>query len=418
MAISRLYRKLNPEQPLFQWFNTGTGTYNDTRITSMTITRGSDNAEPDLSVNTAEVTVTGEAPNIIGARSRVNLTSYGANLIAGMAGNVTAAQIQERFWGRTGIVSVEDRSPTKKLTSVASSSWMATLKKANYDPFIGAGQRTGLIIHNALNFPNLGGMYTPKVFGTFDQITVNAPSDEKRNFVNVAARYGTDIGLQIREIPGKREVQIWSIQARKDEIAKIAKTAPHLTRSAAISPATHSQTLDEWYRSYRVLTTREDGTQETITTKVAADNTFLDIEEIDLTYIRRNTEQIRQHVTALEHRSQNVVMRPESITVDLLYLLNSPSEHHRHQAGYLLALQQKDPVFFSGDWQPYLRGMYTAEQIKEHITPSGWTLELSLWPSEYTLGDRMESVWPKPQTWEAAGEMRWSDFETEKWNDL
>lgn len=418
MAVSRLYRKLKPTQPLFQFYNSGTGTYNDTRITSMTVTRGSASAEPDLPVNTAEATITGEATNIIGARTRINLTGYGADLVAGMAGNITREQIQERFWGRTGIVSIDDYKPTKKLTTVTSASWMAMLKKSNYDPFISAGWRTGLVIHNSLNFPNLGDMYTPKVYGVFDRLVESTPSEESRNFVNVAARYGTDLGLRIREIPGKREVQIWTIQARKDEIRKMAATAPHLTRSAAISPAKHSQTLDSWNQSPRILTRLPSGNTETIVIPPRTDRTFLEVKEIDLSYVYRDTEQIAQHAKALEARTLDVVIRPESITVDLLYLLTSPSEHHRHQAGYLLALQPQDPVFFSGDWHPYLQGMYTAEQIKETITPDTWTLELSLYPAKYTLGDSMEEVWPKPQTWEAAGEMRWSDFETEKWNDL
>lgn len=417
MTVSRLYRKLKPNQPLFQFNNSSSGTYNDTRITSLSITRGSDTAEPDLPVNVCEVTITGEVTDIVGARARANLTGYGADLVAELAGNITREQIQERFWGRTGIVSVSDYSPTRKLTTIASSGWLAALKKSQYDPFIGAGMKTGLVIVQSLRFPNLSQMYTPRAYGSFDALVSNTDSDEKRNFAAVAERYGTELGLQIREIPGKREVQIWSIQARKDEITKIAATAPHLTRSAAISPATHSQTLDSWNVTRRVLTTKADGTPETLVFEPRTDNTFLEVQELDLSYVRRETEQIRQHITAMEYRTLYVTMRPESITVDILALLTSPSEHHRHQAGYLLALQPKDPVFFSGDWQPYLRGMYTAEQIKENITPNGWTIELSLYPSEYTLGDRMESIWPKPQTWEAAGDMRWTDY-TERWNEL
>ncbi|MGH1977953.1 hypothetical protein [Rothia sp. L_38] len=414
---SRLYRKLKPSQPLFQAYNSSTGTYHDDQIHSITITRGSDSPEPELAVNTCEYVLKGEVTDVVGARARVNLTAYGADLVAKMAGNITASAIQERFWGRTGIVSVTDRSPTRKQTTIASSGWIAMMKKSNYDPFISGGMKTGIVVARAANFQNVSGILTATTHGTFDAIVNNTPSDEKRTFEAVATRYGTDLGLQIREVPGVRQIQVWSIQARKDAITQIAKTAPHLTRSAAISPATHSQTLDMWNVTRRILTTKADGSQGYITFTPRADNSFLTVEEVDWSYVRRETEQISQYATAYEYRTLYVTMRPESITVDLLYLLTSPSEHHRHQAGYLLALQQDDPVFFSGDWQPYLRGMYIAKQIRETITPDAWRLELSLWPSEYILGDRMEEIWPKPQTWEAAGEMRWSDY-TELWNEL
>lgn len=414
---SRLYRKLKPSQPLFVASDSSTGNHYDNQIHSITITRGSDSPEPGLPVNTCTYSIKGEITNIIGARTHVSLTPYGANLIAKMAGNIQASAISERFWGRTGIVSVTDHSPKKKSTSIASSGWLAMMKKSTYSPFISGGMKTGIVIARAANFQNVSALFKATVHGTFDTIINNTPSNEKRNFESVATRYGTDLGLQIREIPGKREIQIWTIQARKDAITQIAKTAPHLTRSAAISPATHSQTLDAWNVTRKITVTNASSGTDHIRFKPQVDNSFLTTEELDWSYVRQETQQISQYATAYEYRTLYLTMRPESITVDLLYLLTSESEHHQHQAGYLLALQPGDPVFFSGDWQPYLRGMYLAQQIKESVTPNGWSLELSLWPSEYILGDKMREIWPKPQTWEAAGEMRWSDY-TEKWNQI
>ncbi|MBF0809123.1 hypothetical protein E4U03_10985 [Rothia nasimurium] len=414
MGTSYLHKALGAKQPLFQYWNSSTGTYSDDNIFSINITKGDDTPTGGTAVNTAEVEIHADVQNIIGARSRINLTSYGASLVASIAGNVTATQIGERFWGRTGIVKTNDVSNSFRTTVISSSGWLATLKKANYDPFISVGWKTGLAIINSLKFPNLAEMYTPVPYGVFDSI-VKVP--EKRRFSELAKLYADSMGLQIREDTSSHEVQVRSIQYRKDDVVRRSKTAPHLTRSAAISPAKHTQSLDEWYTQYVFATTMPDGSRGTIYMKGNNDKTFLDIQEVDWSYVRRDTEQLWQYANAIRNQSIKVFSRPESIRVDILYLLTSDSEHHRHQAGYLLALQAGDPVFFSFDWQEYARGVYFAQQIKETITHDTWELELSLYPAEAVVGEAMDRYNPKPQTWESAGELRWSDY-SEKWNEV
>lgn len=409
MAVSRLWRKLGAKDLLFRTHTGAQGSIGDRAITSISITRGANSAEPTVPIATCQYTLRGEFHNIIGSRSLVEMTDYGAQLVSRLAGNIKPDQIKTRFWGRTGIVSIEDHRPEKKYTTIQSSSWLSAAKLAKHTPTITVGKRVGQIAGEAIDIPNLRAVYTTRAYGDYDTVFSLPEEGEKaEGFSAVTDRYGLATGLQIIETYPRREVQLWSIPARIEAIKKAAEKAPHLTRSAAISPARHSQNIDQWNYQYSVKTTTADGRPETLGFPGQTDRTYLEKKDIDLSYIRRTTEQVFLYASALQARTTFVRMSPESITVDLLALLTSKSLHHRHQAGYLLALQPKDPVFFSGDWQEYLQGTYTAEQIRESITPNSWTLELSLFPAQWTLGKNLDDLAPTPQTWEAAGELRWN----------
>lgn len=406
---STLWKMLGATKPMFLVATGGNLSFDDNNVFSINIKKGNDSADSGISLNTAEFSVSEEISNLVGARISIALNSYGASLVASLAGNVTEEQIRERFYGRTGIVSIEDQGKFRT-TTVNCSSWLAELKKSKYDPPVTVGQKVGEAIRLSLAMGNLAVHYTPVTHGSFDTI-LRAP--EKFAFKDLVSEYADTMGIQVRETPGARQVQIRSIEARKNDVRERSNSVPHITRSAAISPGKYRQSIDDWKRTHRAITVMPDGSQNIISFGFLnrVDKTFVDIQEIDYTNVRRDTGQILDWVRALEFRSSHLTIDPESITVDLLYLLTSDSEHERHQAGYLLSLQAGDPVFFSGDWQGYLRGIYFAQEISETITPDSWLIELRLYPAQVIIGDRMADFEPMPQTWEAAGNLRWNSPE-------
>lgn len=416
MARSRLWRKLGAKDQLFRTHTGAAGSNWDGTITGISITRGSNTAEPNVPIATCQYTVKGEYHDIIGSRSTVEMTDYGANLVASLAGNINPQDIKTRFFGRTGIVTIQDSSPTKKMTTIQSSSWLSVAKQSKFTPAITVGKRVGQIAGEAIAIPNLRDVYSVRTYGNYRDTVFSVDDQKPVGFGPVVEKYGLATGLQIVEINQRREIQLWTLEERAEAIKKAATSAPHLTRSAAISPAKHSQNIDQWNYLYEVKVHNSDGTLATLSFPTPVDGNYIEKKDIDLTYIRRNTPQVYLFASALWERTTKVKVTPESITVDILALLTSESKHHRHQAGYLLALNPKDPIFFSGDWQDYLRGVYTAEQIKETITHKSWTIELLLFPAQWTLGQNLDAIAPAPQTWEAAGELQWNSGEINNTN--
>lgn len=420
IKTSPLWNILNAKDLLFRAHTGAKGALGDRAITSISITRGHNSAEPNVPISTCQYTVQGEFHDIVGSRSLIEMTDYGAKLVASMAGNVRPEDIKTRFWGRTGIVSVQDSSPDKKLTTIQSSSWLSVAKQSKFTPEITIGKRVGQVAGEAIAVPNLRDVYSVKTYGNYRDTVFSVDDQKPVGFGPVIEKYGLATGLQIVEINQRREVQLWTLEERAEAIKKAATSAPHLTRSAAISPARHSQNIDQWNYFYETKVHNSDGTLATLSFPAPVDRNYIEKKDIDLTYIRRNTPQVYLFTSALWERTTRVRTTPESITVDILALLTSESQHHRHQAGYLLALNPKDPVFFSGDWQEFLRGVYTAEQIKETITHKSWTIELLLFPTQWTLGQNLDAFAPAPQTWEAAGELRWNSPEvsSKNWNQV
>ncbi|MGH1977470.1 hypothetical protein [Rothia sp. L_38] len=218
----------------------------------------------------------------------------------------------------------------------------------------------------------------------------------------------------MREIPGSTAIiETRTIQARIDDAIAKAKTAPHITRGAGLAPADFAQDNEFLGTLYKLSYTKTDGSTESIlTSNDAVDRTFYDVQEVDLTQIRKETSQINQYAAALEAAATYTGSRPQSFTVDLIQLLTSKYKHQRLQAGYLLTLQAGDPVFFSHDWQG-MAGLWFAQQIKETVTGRAWTLELSLYPDTHIVGRSLIEHMPAPQTWDAA-RVQWKNAKR-KW---
>lgn len=417
MTVSNLWNALEAKNPLFYISSPAKPLVNDESIISFSITRGNDSPAAGVYQTTASFELFKEWQDILGSRITIGLTDYGASLISRLAGNVSAEKIKERFWGRTGIVKITD-TPDFSTSKIDCSGWLSIIKKAKWNPDIKVGMRTGLALRASMSFTNLGDYFTPVVYGSFDAI-YEVP-EKRGTFENLSKIYGEDIGLHIREVIHQHEVQIRSIEYRISDAIEKSKVAPHLTRSAALSPAEHTQTTEDLSNKYIITTKDENGNEKNIQTKSMVDRTFINTVEIDLSYIRSTTEQIELFVKSLEHQTNKNRIMPESITVDLLLLLTSESEHERNQAGYLLTLEAGDPVFLSNDWQEYLRGVYFAQQIVETCTPDTWELKICLYPAEFIVGSPLKEAMPIPQTWQAAEGYKWNDSQYTKtsWKEL
>lgn len=133
MYKSTLWEELGASSPIFYISTGAKAPVNDESIYSFSVKRGENTADPGISINSAQFEVAEEWADVVGTRVQIGLTPYGADLVAKAAGNTTAAAIRERFWGRTGIASVED-SPSGRSTTVNCASWLAELKKSKYQP--------------------------------------------------------------------------------------------------------------------------------------------------------------------------------------------------------------------------------------------------------------------------------------------
>ncbi|NQD40912.1 hypothetical protein [Glutamicibacter halophytocola] len=420
MKPSRLHRwlaaSIGQAGPYFEVTSAPTGAMNDDVIKSISVTRGNGERGGGYTPNLLEVSVTGmNTVDIVGSTVQARLTSSAAEAIATRCGNVTAAQIQKRFYGRFATTAVDDQGK-EFTTTYTASSWLTQMLYATRKALPLGGARVSTYLADLFNIDNPARGVVMNFYGSFPYVALT--EDESLTVRNGLSKYGDEIGLLFRETrDGTTNVMTLPYRTAQ-ALAAIDASIP-LTRSQALRPASWSQNNERASLTLDVTATANDGHVAVYTVADPDDPGWKESGEVDWAHIRIEDEGWFESHSYREARAQVFTTSTRwyqipTVTVDLLYLLRSESTYHQQQAGKLLALEVGEPLFFSGDWPTVLRGVHFVEGIKESITSAGWELELSLVPWAPSTGSKTLPSVPA-KVWDSA-QYPW-DQETRTWNE-
>lgn len=405
--ISRLYRSLKPEYALFR-FTTEQGTnLTDGAITGVTIKRGDGDTGTGVTPSTLEVGFSGFAAVQSGNHCSVRLTTYGAELIADRTG-ANANVIKARFAGRIGKQTVDDRGRRQRTTMLAAS-WTAQLGHVTqmYSPTV--GENIATVISELMTSRALPHLEPPTRLATPDQYGTVHQLENTQTWSDIG-KWTTDLGLTIRETRAGGQQLTTHAQRWQAALDNMGYWLP-VVRAQALAPATWAQDSETIPRNQLLTWGSGAGTNSAEFGDV--DNPYKVVVEHDLTHARFNNEdQVRSEgfrLRALEWESSYSI---PSVEIDLLHLITSDRKYDRDQAARLLTLDVDDPVYLSGDWHGNLQGVHFATGITESITPSGWSLTLTLAPSHLVVGTVSPSV--PARVWDSAT-YPWSS-ESRTWN--
>ncbi|WP_140398452.1 hypothetical protein [Brachybacterium massiliense] len=403
----RLYRKLQPDQPLFRLTVEDGTDLRDSTLTGVTIKRGDGSPDGGVTPSTLEVGLSAYASIRSGLHCSLSLTDYGAQLMNTLVG-ASASVIQPRFAGRIGRQHVDDRGRRQQTTLMAAS-WTAQLGRVRktYTPAVGTNIAT--VISELMTAPALPRLSGPTRLATLDQYGTVHQAQDPQTYGDIG-KWTSDLGIKAIETRAGSQ-QITTHAARwADALANMDYWLP-VIRSQALAPAKWQQDSEGIPRNQRL--TWGVGASTNTATWGDVDDPNAVVVDHDLTHARFNNEdQVRAEgfrLRALEWESAYSI---PNVEIDLLHLLTSPRKYDRDQAARLLRLEDGDPVYLSGDWHHQLQGIHFVTGITETITGTGWTLALSLAPSQIVIGSVSPTV--PARVWDSAT-YPWSD-ESRTWN--
>lgn len=409
----RLYRALPFAigRPLFAFFSPDTQLYDDA-ISSVVITRGADSRGGGLAPSIMEITVPGTmSPAINGSLVRFFMREVPAERLGAIVGK-TGAQISSRYQGRAGAVAMDDQGD-RYTTTLAASSYTQQMLSSPRTSRPLAGQTIARVLNDA--FGTLDGSVIAGItfgtYGTYDRLAVS--EDSPIRFRDVISTYAEDLGILIRETRAG-ETQAFTSTYRRDlALGSQLTSMPHLTRAQVLTPAKWSQRNELPGLRINYSITNADGAVSVRTAEITTNLGMLEAVDVDWSHIRGDDtlQTFLEAYGRVQERSARH-FRLESVTIDLLRLIDSDSEYHRQQAGNLLMLEAGDPIYLSGDWPAQVQGVHFAQQIKETISGDEWTLELSLYPIAQVLGVTSPPV--PARVWDSL-RYPW-DTESRTWN--
>lgn len=319
---------------------------------------------------------------------------------------------KNRYHGRIGKISIDDQGK-RQTTTLMAASWITMLNYVRRTITPHQNQSLYSVINDLCLYEDSPYGISLDFHGTSDRLSV---MQDPTNFKDGIDKYSRDVGVLVR---ARRDggYDVMSNQYRKDLADLLILSRPHLTRSAAISPAQWEQP-NESVGVQIDYTAMNDATDTLFTERVdtyTGEMRTRELEEIDWSYVATTPGGMlyREAAARVYERSPRSFRVP-SVTIDLLYLLTSKYPHHQRQAAALLMLDAGDPVFFSGDWPAMVRGVQYAEGITETVTPNEWSITLHLYPYAQVTGYEDSPTVPA-QTWDAAT-YPW-DTETRKWDE-
>lgn len=403
----RLYRKLQPEQPLFRLTIEDGTDLRDTTLTGVTIKRGDGSPGGGVSPSTLEVGLSGFASIRSGLHCSLSLTTYGAQLLNGSVG-ATASLIQPRFSGRIGRQHVDDRGRRQQTTLLAAS-WTAQLARVRktYTPTI--GENVATVVSELMTSPALPRLSAPTRMATPDQYGTVHKVEDPQTYGDIS-KWTSDLGLTVRETRAGGQQILTHAQRWADALDRMDRSIP-VIRAQALAPAKWQQDSEGIPRNQHLTWGAGAGTNSA-TWGDLSDPYAVTVDH-DLTHARFNNEdQVRAEgfrLRALEWESAYAI---PNVEIDLIQLITSAKKYDRDQAARLLTMNIGDPIYLSGDWHNNLQGIHFITEVTETITGNGWSLSLSLAPAQIVVGSVSPTV--PARVWDSAT-YPWSD-ESRTWN--
>lgn len=397
---SRLWRKLGATQDLFN-FKYGSTTLADSTIRSAVIHRGGGNAAPaTLELNSVAFgsVATGESCNF-------EMTSYAAGLLMGS----TSSPARARFAGRLGQQTVDDLG-RRSMTNYFASSLMAQHPAIKRVRNFAADTPVRDVLQTILNPPSLPAVNVVNMDTVANYGYLYQPMSG--DYSDLIGKFTDDLGIVARNTRAGN-VQLLTNEWRNARaVAELADAYP-VARSQAIAPTMWEQANETRPRNY-LLKFRGSGNVLIQDTYGDVSDVNAEVVELDMSYVRfLNDAQPRLEATARRAREWLTAYALPKLKVDLLHLFSSGNTFDLWQARKLLTMEVNDPLYFSGDWHPNLRGINYAEEITETLTPDEWTLEFSLVPSQEVTGHITPTI--PARVWAQAA-YAWGD-ETRIWGN-
>lgn len=419
MAIfkpSRLRRVLNPiigTGPMFTLYTPSFSAYEDD-ITSITMNRGTSGRNVGHNPSTLEVGMVGRRDELAtGDAMRLYLREEQASALAAFIG-ATTASIMQRFYGRLGVIGVDDTG-RKFHTDASGSSWMTQM---NYSPAKFAPSADELLSTLYVDMTKSNQPIRGIDFGTvLGAVNItHYMAGETQVFKDGIGTYAADIGIFFQE---RRDGKTYAYShtsriALVNALVSDPSVYP-LMRSQAISPGRYEQPNER--PAKRVEYTVHNATGG-LTTRVAEienhTGELREIEVVDWSHWRASNDQNQLNLEAYArvYDSSARLYRLPTINVDLLLLLRDGRDYARNIVRQMLELEVGEPVFLSGDWPPKTQGVHFADGITETIGPDEWTITLSLVPHAAATGQPGPTV--VPRAWDSAN-YQWKT-ETRKWD--
>lgn len=382
---------------------TASGSWTDETIQSIDISHGGSDPAPGIEPSTCSLTVSGPIGLQSGETLSVILTNAAADVIAAHTGTVEASQIQDRYRGRIGRQSHDDR-PKGSTSTFEAASWSAQLSKMRTTYTF----RAGWTIAEALAFLCVHPALPEITFADAGPWDVLAEDILDATHSDSIGKLTSEIGVLVRHTRSGA-LQAWSLPYRRTLAQNRVATVWPLTRSQVLVPATWEQPYEDERHRVRVMWINADGTTRT---RMHGGTDYSEIQELDWTHVRAQTDALEINWSAFNRRSEPREFTLPRLEIDLLSLLRSENAYHRGQAGQLLALNVGDTVNLAGDWPYLIDGVHIVTGIDEQITGSGWTITLSLAPYSYVFGDVSPDV--PAMVWDSAP-YPW-DSETRSWD--
>lgn len=417
---SRLWRKLGLTEPLVRVWSEDDAELDltDHNVKSVTISRGSGSPSFGPQPHTLEVSTSVPRGVRTGKRIHCDLSTSGAALVGSLISS-SPELIAKRYFGRVGRQTIDDAGGfdgSKWQTTFYGASWQAQMNNTDAEINEVAGTQLKSFLQQltaplGVGLPWIPPSESPAPETQYGSI---AASGDPVAYRDGMRRWATDLGTYVQNCRDGHD-RFLPMQYRWDRAVSRLESglAIPLTRSQAVSPATWDQAQESMIRTHQVLWTGADG-PESMVTGGDTDNPNRSVVLYDLRHARWsfNDYQPRHVAYAAANQERNTGYDLPSVTIDLLLLMTSPHEYHRHQARALLQMEMGDPVYLSHDWHPYLRGIHFATGIDESFSPNGWDITLSLAPSISTLGEWTPDI--PPRVWDSA-RYPWND-ETREWD--
>lgn len=407
---SRLWRKLGLTGNLINVWSEDFPdlNINDSNIKSITINRGSGTV--GLQDHTIEINTSTNRGLITGSPMHCDITQHGLNRLNTLTGAVSS--IKPRFYGRCGRQKIDDyggNDGSQWKTSFWGSKWQSQLANSDRVGNQISGQSVLYLMNHFLNRSD----GTDPTFKWMPKPVFASPSidygimvndydlgEAKIPYSDFAGKYLSDPGYYVQNTRAGMD-RVMTLEYRWNLALERLETWLPLTRSQVLSPTAWGQPNEDFARNHATTWRESDGLK---TSMVGPDinDVRISVVEHDLSYIEYSNNWQPRHLGYLSYGAERIDSgwRMESVDIDLLHLIDSPSIAHHRQANQLLSMEMGDPIFLSGDWYPALTGIHYAVGITEKITPDEWTISLDLEPSIAAVGE-----WTQPvpaRTWESA----------------
>lgn len=425
---SPLWKALGATQPVFH-VDDGSGsgaTMDDSRITSISIEAGTTMA--GLSTAGATVEVTGYQGYLQPEDTTtfdISLTAYGGLLLSRLTGR-SAESLRPRFRGRGTAHDITDTSDgnrtTKMRTTLTAQDWASFISQLDKGALARRSDPNLWRLYRSL-FARAGipGAFTLEAWGTrwhWVRFRDAEPDTKVISTSDVLSKYLQDVGNFIRQ-DRNGYPKAWS----HDHLQAIAAdwrafTPDPLQRSQVLSPVTWRRpaTIPKslwWQQTATVGDQTETGLGYSYTPSGTLVTRSVTLDMLHLWDIAwepgAEGSGYTDAMRARYHREKATDLILDTVTVDILRLIERNQGTDRAVAGHVLNLNHGDPITLGYDWPSEVRGVQFAQKVSHKITRDQWTVSLDLVPAPHVTGlakpadlagRTWDTAYPQPTQWE------------------